>query len=81
MIVQYKGSRNSQIIKLIPNDFYCFLGYWIESSNPGTFESIFYAKSKKTINEFTDFKDEVDGILNDINSKYKVIRKDFDSLF
>ena len=81
MIDKYKTSKNSQIIKIIPNKIYCYGGYWIEKVNPGTFESIFYAKSKKVINEFTDFKDEVDGVLNDINSQYKVIKKDFDSLF
>ena len=78
MIDQYKTSKNSQIIKLIPNKIYCYAGYWIEKANPGVFESIFYEKSKKEINEF---KDELDGILNDINSEYKVIKKEFNSLF
>ena len=81
MIDKYKTSKNSKIIKLIPNKIYCYLGYWIEKANPGTFESIFYAKSKKTINEFIDLKDEAEVILNDINSEYKVIKKDFNSLF
>ena len=81
MIDQYKTSKNSQIIKIIPNKIYCYGGYWIEKVNPGSFESIFYAKSKKVINEFKDFKDEVDGVLHEINSQYKVIKKDFDSLF
>ena len=81
MIDQYKGSKNSQIIKIVPNRVYCNVGYWIENTNPGTFESIFYAKSKKAINEFKDFKDEVDGILNNINSEYKFIKKEFDILF
>ena len=81
MIDKYKTSKNSKIIKLIPNKIYCYLGYWIEKANPGTFESIFYAKSKKTINEFIDLKDEAKVILNDINSEYKVIKKDFNSLF
>tara|TARA_Y100000746_G_C15207903_1_gene328163 strand:+ start:37 stop:513 length:477 start_codon:yes stop_codon:yes gene_type:complete len=81
IIDQYKTSKNSQIIKLVPNRVYCYAGYWIENANPGTFESIFFAKSKKTINEFKDLKDEVDGILNDINSEYKVIKKEFNSLF
>ena len=81
MIDKYKTSKNSKIIKLIPNKIYCYVGYWIEKANPGTFESIFYAKSKKTINEFIDLKDEAKVILNDINSEYKVIKKDFNSLF
>ena len=81
MIDQYKTSKNSKIIKLIPNKIYCYGGYWIEKVNPGSFESIFYEKNKKVINEFKDFKDEVDGVLNDINSQYKFIKKDFDSFF
>ena len=81
MIDQYKTTKDLQIIKLIPNNLYCFSGYWIEKVKPGTFESIFYSKSKKAINEFIDFQDEVDGIINDINSEYKVIKKEFNSLF
>ena len=81
MIDQYKTSKNSQIIKLIPNKIYCYAGYWFEKVKPGAFESIFYSKSKKVINEFKDFQDEVDGIINDINSEYKVIKKEFNSLF
>tara|TARA_Y100001968_G_scaffold265144_1_gene254235 strand:+ start:825 stop:1301 length:477 start_codon:yes stop_codon:yes gene_type:complete len=81
IIYQYKNSNNSKIIKLVPNKFYCYAGYWIENINPGTFESIIYSKSKKTINEFKDLKDEVDDILNGINSEYKVIKKEFNSLF
>ena len=81
IIDQYKNSNNFQIIKFIPNKFYCYAGYWIEMTSPGSFESIFYAKSKKAINEFKDLKDGVDGILNDINSEYKFIKKEFNSLF
>ena len=80
-INQYKISKNSQIIKLVPNKVYCYAGYWIENANPGTFESIIFAKSKKTINELKEFKDEVDGILSDINSEYKFIKKEFNNLF
>ena len=81
MIDQYKISNNSQIIKLVPNNVYCYAGYWIENARPGTIESILLAKSKKAINEFKDLKDEVDGILNDINSEYKFIKKEFKSIF
>ena len=81
MIDQYKGSKNSFIIKFIPNKLYCFSGYWIEVFKPGTFELIFYTKSKQTIKEFKEFRDEVDGILNDINSEYKLIKKEFNSFF
>ena len=81
MLDQYKASKNSQIIKIVPNRVYCYAGYWIENISPGTFESIFYAKSKKVIYEFKDLRNEVDGILNDINSEYKDIKKELNSLF
>ena len=71
IIDQYKKSKNSQIIKLLPNKLFCFAGYWIEKVNPGTFESIFHFKSKKAINQFKNFKYEVDGILNDIKTNIK----------
>ena len=75
IIDQYKTSKDSLMIEIIPNKVYCFSGYWIERVKPGTFESIFYSKSKKAINEFKDLKDQVDGILNKINSEYKFIKK------
>ena len=81
MIDQYKTTKDLQIIKLIPNNLYCFSGYWIEKLKPGTFESIFYSEIKKEINEFIDLKDQVDGVLNEINSEYKFIKKEFKSLF
>ena len=81
MIDQYKTTKDLQIIKLIPNNLYCFSGYWIERVKPGTFESIFYSKIKKEFNEFIDLKDQVDGVLNEINSEYKLIKKEFKSLF
>ena len=81
MINKYKISENSKIIKLVPNRVYCFAGYWIESVKPGIFESFLLEKSKKVINEFIDLKDEVDGILNDMNSEYKNIKKEFNSFF
>ena len=81
IIDQYKNSNDSHIIKFIPNKLYCFSGYWIEKVNPGTFESVFYSKSKKAIHEFKDLKDEVDGVLNEINSEYELIKKEFKSLF
>ncbi len=81
MISKYKTSKNSPIINLVPNQIYCFAGYWIERINPGTFESILYSKSKKSINEFKDMKKEFDVIIKDINSEYKVIKKEFNILF
>ena len=81
MIDQYKTTKDLQIIKLIPNNLYCFSGYWIEKVKPGTFESILYSKSKKEINKFIDLKDEVDEEITEINSEYKFIKKKFKSLF
>ena len=81
MINQYKTSKDFHIIKLIPNKLFCFSGYWIEKVNPGTFESIFYSKSKKAINEFKDLKDEVDEVINEINSEYKFIKNEFKKFF
>ncbi len=81
MIDQYKTTKDLQIIKLIPNKLYCFFGYWIENVKPGTFESIFYSKIQKEINEFIDLKDQVDGVLNEINSEYKLIKNEFKNLF
>ena len=78
---QYKKSKKSLIIKIIPNKIYCFSGYWIEKVKPGTFESIFYEQSKKSINELKDLKDEVDEILNDINSEYKSIKEELNNIF
>ena len=78
MIDKYKIYKDSLIIKIFPNKLYCYAGYWIEKANPGTFESLFYKRSKKAINEF---KDEVDELLNDINSEYKAIKKEFNNLF
>ena len=81
IIDKYKTSKNSFILNSFPNDLYCLSGYWIEKFKPGTFESIIYEKNKKTINEFKDYKDEVDGLLNDINSEYKIIEKELNSIF
>ena len=80
-IDQYKTSKNSFVINLIPNRVYCLSGYWIEKIKPGTFESIFYQRSKEKINEFKDLKDDVDLLLNDINLEYKTIKEEFNSLF
>jgi len=81
MINQYKTSKNSFIINIIPNKIYCLSGYWVEKIIPGTFESAIYHKTKKTINEIKEFKKEVDGIIDNFNSEYQNIRKEFDSIF
>ena len=80
IIDQYKNSKNSFIITIVPNQFYCFGGYWIEEINPGIFKSFLVEKSKERINEYTDIKKEVDEFIKDINSEYKSIKieiKDF----
>ena len=81
IIDQYKSSKKLFIITFLPNELYCFAGYWIEEVNPGTFTSIFYEKSKQKINEYNDIKKEVDKFIKDINSEYKSIKKEINDLF
>ena len=81
LIDQYKNSKKLFIITFVPNKIYCLTGYWIEKVNPGTFESIFYEKSKQKIDEYKDIKKEVDEFINDINSEYKLIKKEINNLF
>jgi len=81
MINQYKTSKNSRILNIIPNKIYCFSGYWVEKVIPGKFESIIYNKGKQKINELREFKEEFDGLINNFNSEYKNIRKEFNSIF
>tara|TARA_B100000945_G_C20148283_1_gene487263 strand:+ start:122 stop:601 length:480 start_codon:yes stop_codon:yes gene_type:complete len=76
IINQYKTSKKSFIITLVPNKLYCLAGYWIEEVNPGTFQSIFYKKSKEKINKYKNIKKEVDEFIKDINSEYKSIEKE-----
>ena len=75
-IDQYKSSKNLNIITFVPNKFYCLAGYWIEEVNPGTFQSIFYEKSKQRINQYKNIKKELDVFIKDINSQYKFIKKE-----
>ena len=81
IIDQYKTSKKSFIITFVPNEFYCFAGYWIEKVNPGTFQSIFYEKSKQRINEYKNFEKEVDKFIKDIDSEYKYIKKEIKDFF
>ena len=81
IINQYKTSKNSFILNIIPNKIYCLSGYWIEKILPGTFETSIYNKGKKTITEFRDFKDEVDGLIDNFNSEYQNIKDEFNSIF
>ena len=73
IIDQYKTSKKFLFIKYVPNKFYCLTGYWIEQVNPGTFQSIFYGKSKQKINQYKDIKKEVDEYIENINLLYQYI--------
>ena len=81
IIDQYKTSKKSFLIVLVPNKVYCLGGYWIEAVNPGTFQSIFYKKSKEEINKYKNIKKEVDVFIRDINSEYKSIEKEIKDFF
>ena len=81
IIDQYKTSKKLFIITFVPNQLYCFLGYWIEKVKPGTLTSIFYEKSKQRIDEYKDIKKEVDQLIKDINSEYKSIKKEIRNIF
>ena len=82
IIDQFKTSKKSFAIVLVPNRVYCLVGYWIEAVNPGTFQSIFYKKSKEEINKYKNIKKEVDVLIRDINFEYKSIEKEIkDFLF
>ena len=81
IVDQYKTSKKSFAIALVPNKLYCLGGYWIEATNPGTFQSIFYKKSKEEINKYKNIKKEVDVFIRDINSEYKSIEKEIKDFF
>ena len=81
IIDKYKNSRDIFVITVIPNQFYCFAGYWLEEIKPGTFEDIFYENSKQKINEFNGIKNEVDIFMKDMNTEYLKIKKEFNKFF
>ena len=81
IIDQYKNSKKSLMINLVPNQSYCLTGYWIEYIKPGTITLLFYEKTKKSINKYKDAKQEVDEFIRDINSEYKFIRKEIKDYF
>ena len=81
IIDKYKNSRDIFVITVIPNQFYCFAGYWLEEIKPGTFEDMFYENSKQKINEFNDIKNEVDIFMKDMNTEYLNIKKEFNKFF
>ena len=81
IINQYKTTKNSLIINIVPNQLYCLAGYWIEEVNPGTFQAIFYQKSKEKINQYKNIRKEVDEFIKDINSEYESIQKEINDYF
>ena len=81
IINQYKTTKNSLIINIVPNQLYCLAGYWIEEVSPGKFESIFYEKTKQKINEYKNTKKEVDKFIKEINLEYKSIKKEINDFF
>ena len=81
IIDQYKNSKKLFIITSVPNKIYCLAGYWIEEVSPGKFESIFYQKTKRKINEYKNTKKEVDEFIKGINLEYKSIKKEINDFF
>ena len=81
IIDQFKISKKSYILSVVPNKFYCFVGYWIEELIPGTFQSIIYEKSKQKINQYKNTKKEIDAFIKDINLEYKSIKKEINDFF
>ena len=81
IVDQYKNSKKLIIVNFVPNQIYCLAAYWIEVTNPGKFESIFYKKSKQKINEYKKIKQDVDEFIRDINLEYKSIKKEINDFF
>ena len=81
IIEQYKTSKKLFFLTIVPNQFYCLTGYWIEKINPGTFALIFYEKSKQKIYKYNNIKKEVDEFIKDINPEYKSIEKEIKNIF
>ena len=81
IIDQYKNSKKLFIITFVPNKIYCLAGYWIEEVNPGKFESIFYQKTQRKINEYKNTKKEVDKFIKEINLEYKSIKQEINDFF
>ena len=81
MINKYKTSKSYFILNIIPNKIYCLSGYWVEKVIPGTFESIIYNRGNKKINEFIELKEEVEGLINNFDSEFNNIKKEFNSIF
>ena len=74
IIDQYKTSKKNFFITIVPNQFYCLAGYWIEELNPGTFKSILLEKSKEKIYKYKDIKKDLDEFIKDIHIEYESIK-------
>jgi hypothetical protein len=81
IIDEYKNSKKLFVITFVPNKIYCLAGYWIEEVSPGTFESIFYQKTKQKLDEYKNTKKEVNELIKDINLEYKSIKKEINDFF
>ena len=75
IIDKYKNSKKLFIFTFVPNQIYCLAGYWIEEINPGTFQYIFYEKSKEKINHYKNIKNEIDEFIKDINFEFNSLKK------
>ena len=81
IIDEYKIANKSYILSIVPNEFYCLIGYWIEGLSPGIFQSLIYEKSKQKINQFKNTKKELDTFIKDINLEYKSIKREINDFF
>ena len=81
IIDEYKTSKDSFMINLLPNKSYCFGGYWIETINPGKFESLLFQKSQDTIMDLKDLKGEVDTFIREFNSDYRTLKDELYKAF
>ena len=81
IIDQYKNSKKLFILTFVPNQIYCLASYWIETANPGIFQSIIYDKSKQKINQYKNTKKEIDAFIKEINLEYKSIKKEINDFF
>ena len=81
IIDQYKTSKKFFIVTIVPNQFYCFGGYWIEELKPGTFQSIFFEETKERIYQYKDIKKEADQFINEIDLEYKYLKKEIKDFF
>ena len=81
IIDEYKNSKKSYIITVVPNQIYCLAGYWIEQLNPGKFQTIFYEKSKQRVKQYKNIKKEVGEFFKEINFEYRSIQKEIKDFF